>query len=472
MFKKVSEFVSNAIWFKVLYFLLVLLSFNSLTALTRGLSLASYAVAALGAVVLLCRLIRYKHYIKARGILWLVLFCGSYCISALLTRSFGLTENIQAMVWIVIQFFILYTYDNDAPIETDKKDIQVIGWVFLVYTFAMSVAAVVMLFSDYSNYREVGDTSVISGFLWNRLWGLYSDPNYGAVFSTISMVLSAMFFKRANKGVKAFLIVNVLFEIMYITFSDSRTGMVAMLITVMAAAYLFGLRWKKIAQKTTVVRGVISVALAIALALVSVGALQVVRVSGNAVKTLQYQHQQQNPDTPKDDLNDSMIGRTDSDINGDVSNRRFAIWQSGLEIFKTSPLFGITFRNYVPYAEQNLPNTYIVNNDFGKFPSMHNSFIDVLVSQGILGFFLLICFIASMLTAVFRYFFKAKGEEYCYNTFLLLCFLPVLVSMMFYSETFYMNTGGAFLFWSFLGFLMHSLNRPYAKLPFEKSNKE
>ncbi|MGN0520160.1 MAG: O-antigen ligase family protein, partial [Candidatus Fimenecus sp.] len=133
---------------------------------------------------------------------------------------------------------------------------------------------------------------------------------------------------------------------------------------------------------------------------------------------------------------------------------------------------GITFRNYIPYAEQNLPETYIVNNDSGKFPSMHNSFVDVLVSQGILGMILLLCFIASVLTVFFRYFFKAKGVEYRYNTFLLLCFLPVFVSMMFYSETFYMNTGGAFLFWSFLGFFMHSLNQTHAKLPFDKTNKE
>ena len=219
-------------------------------------------------------------------------------------------------------------------------------------------------------------------------------------------------------------------------------------------------------------RGAISVALAVVLALASVGVLQVVRISGNALKTLQYAYQQKHDDYDKNDISDNIIGRTESDINGDVSNRRFDIWQSGLEIFKTSPLFGITFRNYVPYAEKNLPDTYIVNNDFGKFPSMHNSFVDVLVSQGVLGFFLLLCFIASVLVVFFRYFFKSRGVEYRYNTYLLLCFLPILVSMMFYSETFYMNTGGAFLFWSFLGFLMHSLNRTHAKLPFEKLSKE
>lgn len=469
MVKKVSEWFLNPTWFKLIYFLLVLLSFNSLFALTSGLAYFSYVTAILGAAVLLFRLLHFKQYTKTRGILWLVLFCGSYCLSALLTRAYGLTENIQAMVWIVIQFFIVYTYDNDRSIEKDKREIRVIGWFFLAYTCLMALAAIVMLIVDYNNYREVGDTAVISGFLWNRLWGLYTDPNYGAVLSIISMVLSVMFWKGAKKGVQVFLCLNCVLEFLYITFSDSRTGMVALLVTVAAAAYLFGLRWKKIEDKKTVYRGVVSFVLALLLALSSIGVLKVVQTGGNALKTWQYEHEIKNGEYDESKIPEIIIGRTDSDINNDVSNRRFAIWQSGLEIFKTSPLFGITFRNYVPYAEQNLPKTYIVNNDSGKFQSMHNSFVDVLVSQGALGIFLLLCFIASVLTVIFRYFFKAKGEEYKYNTFLLLCFLPVFVSMMFYSETFYMNTGGAFLFWSFLGYLMHSLNQTHAKLSLKKT---
>ena len=36
------------------------------------------------------------------------------------------------------------------------------------------------------------------------------------------------------------------------------------------------------------------------------------------------------------------------------------------------PGTGVTFRNYVPYAEDKLPDTYLVNNDFIEFHSMHN----------------------------------------------------------------------------------------------------
>ena len=89
MVKKVSAWFSNPTWFKLIYFLFTLLSFNSLCALTRGLSLTSYVIAVLGAAVLLFRLLHVKQYTKTRGIIWLVLFCGSYCLSALLSLSYG-----------------------------------------------------------------------------------------------------------------------------------------------------------------------------------------------------------------------------------------------------------------------------------------------------------------------------------------------------------------------------------------------
>lgn len=459
MFTKVSKFFENATWFKCIYFLLVLLSFNSLCALRSGMSYFSYAVALLGGFVVLFRLLNFKKYISARGIVWLVLFCGSYLLSTLLTRQYGLMENIQALIWMVIQFFIVYTYNNSAPIEQDKKEIKILGWLFLGYTFLMAAAALVMLITDYNNYRPAGDTAVISGFLWNRLWGLYTDPNYGAVFSIISMVLSVAFYKASKKPVRVFFIVNIVFQILYITFSDSRTALVALMATVFAAAFLLLLRAKKLEKQKVPVRAVISVALALVLAVGSAVTIAVVQKTGNELKILQYEYNAKHKGDTENEVPDTIIGRTDSDINNDVSNRRFAIWQSGLEIFKTSPITGITFRNYIPYAKENLPNTYIVHNDQGFFPSMHNSFVDILVSQGILGFIIILCFIVSVLIVLLRGIFKTQGEIYRYNVFLLVSFIPILVSMMFYSETFYMNTGGAFLFWAFLGYLMHSLDR-------------
>ena len=88
---------------------------------------------------------------------------------------------------------------------------------------------------------------------------------------------------------------------------------------------------------------------------------------------------------------------------------------------------------------------------------MHNSFVDILVSQGILGVVIIAAYIILVLVLIFKNFFKFKGEKYKYNTALLSIIAPIFASMMFYSETFYMNTGGAFLFWLALGYLIQSV---------------
>lgn len=391
----------------------------------------------------------------------LIAFCGSYALSALLTRQYGLSENAKALVWMAFQYFILYTYDTTSDGTAEKKEFYIISHFFMAYTFLAVAAGTVMLFADYYSYTEVNGVVVILGFLWNRLWGVYSDPNYGAVFSAITIIMSLYFYKDAKKPLKALYIINIVLQICYIAFRIREpvwyrcsARFWSMCISPRSGA--------KARSKKAFARGVICVLLAVTAAVASFAAIKVVSVSTSEFKKWQYEHiissDKDKTDAQKEkDKQKLEIGRQSNDINGDVSNRRFAIWGSGLEIFKTKPLTGVTFRNYVPYAEDKLPDTYLVNNDFIEFHSMHNSFVDILVSQGILGVVIIAAYIILVLVLIFKNFFKFKGEKYKYNTALLSIIAPIFASMMFYSETFYMNTGGAFLFWLALGYLIQSV---------------
>ena len=140
---------------------------------------------------------------------------------------------------------------------------------------------------------------------------------------------------------------------------------------------------------------------------------------------------------------------------GDVSNRRFSIWGSAIEVFKTKPLTGVSFRNVVPYALENLPETYIVNNNQTNFASMHNLFMDVLVSQGLLGIGLFIAFMILALITVFKKLFKLDRQNYIFYGLVLSIIVPIFVSSFFYSEILYINTSGAVIFWIALGYLMN-----------------
>lgn len=453
---------SQATAFKLLFMMLTLLSFNGAFANQTFLTWIAYGVSAIGAVVLLIRVLCFKKYIHAKGLFLLIAFCASYALSALLTRQYGLSENIKALIWMALQYFVLYTYDTTSDGTQEKKEFDIISHVFMVYTLFAAVIGTIMLFTEFYSYLEINGGIVILGFLWNRLWGVYTDPNYGAVFSAVTIIMSLYFYKGAKKTFKAFYIINIIMQVAYIAFSDSRTGMAALVGALFVFVYLNVLRNKKVESKKTFAKGAVCVLMAVVVVALSLVAIKAVSISTSTIKKWQYENKTSQSDhlteaQKEKDKQKLEIGRQSEDINGDVSNRRFAIWKSGFEMFKSKPLTGVTFRNYVPYCDDVLPNTYLVHNDFTKFHSLHNSFVDIMASQGIIGLAIIFVYIAMILIGIIKSFFKFRGEEYRYNTALLSIIVPIFISMMFYSETFYMNTGGAFLFWLVLGYLMQSV---------------
>ena len=75
------------------------------------------------------------------------------------------------------------------------------------------------------------------------------------------------------------------------------------------------------------------------------------------------------------------LTRPDVAKSTDVSNLRFTIWKSAIEIFQSSWLFGTSPKNMIAYAQDILPNTYIAQRNF----SVHNAYLNTLASTGILG---------------------------------------------------------------------------------------
>ena len=166
------------------------------------------------------------------------------------------------------------------------------------------------------------------------------------------------------------------------------------------------------------------------------------------------------------ELEKRSIGR-EEDIEKDYSNRRFDIWKSGFEIFKENPVFGITFRNILSFTRMEMPETYIVNNDQGDFDSFHNVLVDVLVSQGFIGVILIvvmgILFGKYFIQEIFIY---RKME--CEIQFTFLVVIMLLISSMFISAIFYVNSPETILFWMSLGYLMYWLKNNNIKCVEEK----
>lgn len=469
--------------FKMSYMILGLLTFNSLVANGTPLKLVSYALTALGGVCVLIRLVNYKKYIKTRGLPLLILFLVSYVVSSVYTIKYGVVDNVKALIWLGMQFVLLYAYDIDQTKERIKKEATVLGGIFVGYTFVFSLLSIGSFILNHYYYRVENETAVIIGYLWNRLWGFYSDPNRGAIYALISIIISLFAFHKVKKSsIKVFLIINIIVEIVYMGLSDSRTGLVSGIAGLAFTGVMFYCRTEHFERRKLMGRIISVAAVAVGVILSFVIVLKGSVAIGNAYmvaihnpnSVLYYwmdeDKRENRPVVKPDDeidLENAVVGRPVEDLGqeggGDVSNGRLSIWMSGLEVFATTPILGTSFRNIIPYTLEHLPETYIVKNSFSMFSSMHNVFVDILVSQGLVGMAIFIVFMILMLYVIFKRIFSINKEDFYWCMAFLSIIACVFVSSFFYSEIVYINTANAVVFWIVLGYLINYIQKDEAK---------
>lgn len=449
--------------FKMLYLSLALLSFNAFAYYQPWMKYLILAVTAYGALTILYRLKNFKDYIKTPYLFVGIFFLLSYIITAVVNRRYGLMESTKGLVWLTFQILLLYCCDYTKPVERVKTEFKWIGLLFVAYTTAACTAS---LFLFAKRYGEIflldNDQFVLRGFIWGRLWGVFSDPNYASASVCISVVLCLYFFSVSKKWYyRAATIFSLAVSFLYLAFSDSRTGYVTLFCGIFVWIYLRYSEKIKVAGKAINKRKLLQSAVALSVAIVvSVGTVGVViqtkELYNSAVATDTKNEPTDEPtDEPTNEQdNPFQVKRSSIEEETDLTNRRLDIWKSGLEIFQTAPIVGVGFRNIVAAAKENTPNTYIINNSVVDFDAFHNMFMDILVSQGLVGFILFMSFAMLCAISILRLILSRKTDHFLVFATLLAAVIASLVSSCFVSDTVYVNSPNAVIFWIFLGYLM------------------
>ena len=246
--------------------------------------------------------------------------------------------------------------------------------------------------------------------------------------------------KRIVFGVLIFI------HLMYIVFSDSRTG--AVVLSVSIASFLLCAVLNMIKDKKLILK-LLSFVMAIgvaAAAFVSVRELK--NITNNTVNFVSGIISDGNKDNK-----DNIIDRG-YDISDDVSNRRFDVWKSGVEVYKNSAhniIFGLSFCGFTDYARDNMPQTYIVNNDFGDMTTLDNELLNILISNGIIGLLSVAAFVIYIIAVVFKNFaFISSGNKY-YVCLMLSIPISLAAAAMFSSVMFFHFSPNTIIFWYLLG---------------------
>ncbi len=463
----VTNLVFSGTMFKMLYLSLALLSFNSFTHYQPWMKYFILAVTAFGALNILYRLKNFKNYIKTPYLIIGVFFLLSYIITTVINRRYGLLGSAKGLVWLTFQILLLYCCDYSKPVEFIKAEFKKIGLLFVSYTTVACVISIFMLASRYEEKLWLDDGQMVfRGFIWGRLWGVFSDPNYASVSVCISIVLCLYFFSVSKKWYyRVPIIFSLVFSFLYLVFSDSRTGYVTLFCCVFAWVYLkFFEKIKaaaKMANKRQLLQSVIAVSIALVVSLGAVGAIVETKEFYNCAVTVTQNDKQSNeqsneqPNEQPNEQNKPLKVERSSEIEKtDLTNRRLDIWKSGFDIFQTSPVIGVGFRNIIVAAKEKAPDTYIINSLVADFDAFHNMFIDVLVSQGLVGFLLFMSLAVLCAISILRLLLSRKTDHLPIFSTLLAVVIASVVSSFFLSDTVYVNSPNAVIFWIFLGYIM------------------
>ena len=436
---------------KYVYIIHIILVSSSVLVETPLTKITSGIVLLFAAMTLLQRLIHFKQY-KSYPLFWIyVLFLGSFILSSVLNISYGWTSNAKILIWMCIWFGGLVLFDpnrDEAAYRTELKHCLIL---IIVMSCLLNLVSFGMLLGNYWNYRKAAGRSYIIGVAWwGRLYGVHTDPNYAAVVASIGLMSALyLYLKSTVKKHRRWLGAAILIELTNLAFGASRTGTV----TICMALFLFFLI-RSMLKHQKLMKSILTGLLA---AVIALGSEKVLTLSYNGYVTIRSALI---TDTSSDEQKDKLtkIGR-EEELSGDISNRRFDLWQNALEFAEENPITGVSFGNFVEYAKEKAPDSYIITNSFMTFDAFHNMFMDLLASQGILGVVIFLALIIMSLRRIWKTRLDLSEDDKMLCAFLFSTCMAVGVSSMFVSEILYVNNQCTVLFWLLWGYLMYFVHQ-------------
>ena len=413
------------------------------------------------------------------------------CASSALNHSRGLTDNIKTVIWqIDLLLFIFPTFiwlgnvsaadsesNSIAHYPSDQRRCKIcqravrfaVVTALLIWDVAVLISLVqFFMMMEYKVIPKEGGL-YIQGLSEGRLFGIFTNPYNSAIISfyasTVAVCMASYSRGSGNQKLKTFSIISFFLSTTMIVLSGTRCVMLGIIISCTVIVTVLILENPRICCHihSCSFRAVIAVILAI---IVSAGVFMLLEGYGKALRYGNFALNEIKEDSsvmPLDangNTNQNSLERTD--VNGDISNNRFAIWKDYLYVFMNEPAgipFGYSPGGYMEYIDKNYPDLYIVQYIKAKYPFLqksgrniygtHNSVLTVMISTGVVGLALLAALIIDSLIHIAKCFQKRRPQvvDYC----MLAVLLTTAVALMFESDIFYQCSATSVVFWMVLG---------------------
>lgn len=419
-------------------------------------------VAIFGAGIILIDFFTKRVFWRQKNIIWFLFFLTACLISSVINAKYGVLGNIRNLVWLAISFLLLYPIDSERSAENVKDEIKFVSNILILVWFVACSVSLGMFLLQIGFYVDVyPDSFARLGFIEGRLFGIFEDPNYAAVVALVVILFSIFNIKSSSKKyLKILYFLNIGVNFCYVVLSGSRTAEVSAIIVTFLSVYFVLMQKFKDKKANLILKQLVligtSLLCSFALIFSIIFARKILSYLPEFVgapfqtESVSEQRVRKYVDTTREDVNNST----------DVSNCRFKIWQSALELFKSKPIFGTSPRNMRTYAKAEFPNGFIAQRSY----AVHNAYLDVLTSTGVVGALTLVVFFVKYLIFVFKFLFlKLKSKNYFIVLFNFSVVATVAISAFFLSEIFFVNTIGVLVFWLNLGYSCYFIDKDTAE---------
>ena len=292
------------------------------------------------------------------------------------------------------------------------------------------------------------------GFVESRLFGILASPNYLSIISLIIIIYLWTRLSIYNTFIKTLAIVSIVLNFVYIVLSGSRTTMICLLVVAFLYAFMS-------ADWTKKPKALLSLVLAVGLVFVTYNTVKYSSDVYLKAHTVELQNQQAGGQNGENNLS---LERTDTSEEN-ISNNRFAIWQSTASFILKRPLFGYSSGNWFELGKEYDASAYIIEQHY----LTHNGYLELLFYNGLAGFITMAVFVLSFIFYSVKKFKKdlQEGKHNHELISILLMTVVILISNLFLSSTFYgISLLGCILFIisSYYFSVLHKNREDYRKL--------
>ena len=384
-----------------------------------------------GIVVAYNALIR-KNILSLKGMTFLILFAVASLVTVVLNWKAGIFGNVKVWILSLLPIFAFLPVCQTVSKENRKKVlIKVLLGASVVILLASLVSLYLYLIRFGGTLRLFGLEHNIGLRLYDPqrpdsgvlLYGIYCDPNHAAMYAIAFATYSLVLLLECRKGLfKAkwqnvlgivYASVSLLVNICYFPLANSRGGWLCLAIACVIVVFLYV--YNSPINKGKLVRSVISFALAIAItagvcgliigARAAMAGLSEVVVNGinssSSTKPPAGNLPSTNPPSTKPSI-DNQLGEDvkweDFEKDNDSFGAgRIELWKDSFKLLVKRPIFG-----ECPGNNQHYAILYGFKNKIAEGKALHNSYLDLLVSYGLVGFVLMIAFWALCLITVLK----------------------------------------------------------------------